>query len=487
VSATDDLAFAPAVALARAIRERTTRSRDVLELFLSRVERLNPSLNAVVTLDAERARARADAADAALARGEVWGPLHGVPVTVKDTLETAGVRTTAGAPSLAEHVPAADAVAVARLRAAGAVIFGKTNTPLFAGDVQTYNEVFGTTNNPWDPGRATGGSSGGAAAALAAGLTGLELGSDIGGSVRNPAHFCGVYGHKPSYGTVPLRGHIPGPPGTLDEADLGTVGPLARSAEDLAIALDLLAGPDDDRAVGWRLALPPPRRTSLREYRIAAWLDDPASPVDDEVRTVLEAAVAALRRAGVAVDERARPGVDLEEAFVTYRRLLWPIMAAGVPPEPWKQLVALADGDDDGSLLATFARCATIRHRDWLAASERRAKYRARWATFFRDHDVLLCPAAPVAAIAHDHSEPFFARTIVVNGAVRPYLDQIVWNGAIGNLCYLPGTVAPVGRTSAGLPIGIQIVGPYLEDRTPLDVARRMADVVGGFERPPGY
>src|SRR5262249_41696214 len=280
----EDLTFGDAVALAELVRSRKISSRELLDHFLNRNEKINPKLNAIVTFDLERARKRADDADKALSRGESWGPLHGVPITVKDTLETAGIRTTAGAPMLSEHFPTTDAVSVARLLSAGAVLFGKTNTPIFAGDGQAYNEIFGTTNNPWDLTRSPGGSSGGSAAAIAAGLTGLELGSDIGGSIRGPAHVCGVYGLKPTHGIIPLRGHIPGPPGTLAETDIGVVGPIARSAKDLDRALSVLAGPSDDRKVAWRLELPKPRRSSIREYRIAAWLDDPAFPVDTEVR-----------------------------------------------------------------------------------------------------------------------------------------------------------------------------------------------------------
>jgi amidase len=438
----------------------------------------------------ERARHAADAADAARARGTLLGPLHGLPMTVKDTFETAGLRTTAGAPELAQHVPAADAVAVARLRAAGGVILGKTNTPLYAGDAQTYNAVFGTTNNPWDVRRTPGGSSGGSAAALAAGLTGLELGSDIGGSIRHPSNWCGTYGHKPSHGLVPQRGHIPGPPGTLAEVDLATVGPMGRAADDLVLGLDVLAGPDADRAVAWRLSLPPPRRLALRDFRVAAWLDDPAIPVEGEVRERLEAAVAALRAAGVAVDERARPALSLADALRDYLRLLSPLMMADLPPEQWQGLVSHAEQLDPAARTHDdeFARFATARHRDWLHANEARARYRARWAEFFGDHDVLLCPVDPVVAFAHDDSQPIARRAIVSpDGAPRPYLDVLGWVGAIGNLCWLPATVAPVGQTPAGLPVGIQIVGPYLEDRTPIEFARRMADVTGGFTPPPGF
>src|SRR5690606_37586313 len=216
----------------------------------------NPALNAIVATDIEAARERARAADAALAAGESWGPLHGVPITIKDTFEVAGMPTTAGAKELRDHRPSSNAVAVQRLLDAGAIVFGKTNVPLYAGDLQTYNEVYGSTSNPWDLHRTPGGSSGGAAAALAAGLTALELGSDIGGSIRTPSHFCGVCGLKPSYGIIPSRGHIPGPPGTLSEADISVTGPMARSVDDLELALDILAGPDTPAAKGWRLELP---------------------------------------------------------------------------------------------------------------------------------------------------------------------------------------------------------------------------------------
>lgn len=240
-----DWAHAGAARLVAALKAGEVSSRELLDLYLSRIEAADPALNAVVTLDAERARRLAAEADADLARGEASGALHGLPITIKDTIETGGLRTTAGAPWLGGHVPDRDATAVARLKAAGAIVFGKTNCPLYGGDAQSENVVFGTTGNPWDTDRSPGGSSGGSAAALAAGQTALELGSDIGGSVRNPAHYCGVYGHKPSFGIIPTRGHIPPPPGALSPVDLAVVGPLGRSAEDLALAMDVLVGPDE--------------------------------------------------------------------------------------------------------------------------------------------------------------------------------------------------------------------------------------------------
>lgn len=481
-----ELAFRTASDLAAAIRRREISSREVLDHYLARIDRLNARLRAIVTLEAEGARSRADAADAAVARGESIGPLHGVPITIKDSLETEGMLTTAGSREYARHVPATDAPAVARLRAAGAIVFGKTNLPSLAMDVQSANALFGTTTNPWDETRSPGGSSGGSAAAVAAGLTGLELGSDLAGSVRLPAHACGVYGHKPSYGIVPVRGHVPGPPGTLATPDLLALGPIARGADDLEAALGAIAGPDEADARGWRLDLQPPRRGSMREYRIGVWLDDPACPVDAPVRERLEAAVDALAKAGAKVDRRARPDVSLADAWRDALRLMWGAISPMVDEKILDRLAEearnLAAGDE--SLRARFARFAPQRHREWLAADEARERYRAAWAAFFREHDALLSPASPVPAIPHDTGTDPLTRTITVNGAPRPYWEQVFWATVVG-MAFLPATVAPVGRTPAGLPVGIQIVGPYLEDRTPIDLARRMADVVGGFEPPP--
>lgn len=485
----DDLAFRTATELADAIAARKVSSRELLEHYLARIERINPRLTAVVTLDAEGARKRADDADRALVRGESWGQLHGLPITVKDVFETAGIRTTSGAPMFSDYVPATDAIAVARFKAAGAVLIGKTNTPMFAGDGQSYNAIFGTTNNPWDLARSPGGSSGGSAAAIAAGLSALELGSDIGGSIRSPAHWCGVYGLKPTYGIVPLRGHIPPMPGTLAEVDIAVAGPIARSAEDLDLALEVLAGPSDERKIAWRFELPAPRHQSLRDYRVAAWLDDPAFPVDSEVRRTLEAAVEALRHAGVKVDDRARPAISFAKVDMIYNRLVLPLLAGGLPPEQFEAMANLADSApaDSREVPVLEARAFTIRHRDWITVNEAREQLRARWAEFFRDYDVLLCPVMCVAAIEHDHSEPVDKRTVMINGIRRSYWSAILPWARLSGTAYLPATAAPIGRTASGLPVGVQIVGPYLEDRTTIDFARKMADVIGGYERPPGY
>jgi len=356
-------------------------------------------------------------------------------------------------------------------------------------DWQTYNPLFGTTNNPWDLARTPGGSSGGSAAALAAGLTGLELGSDIGGSIRIPAHCCGVFGHKPTWGVVPERGHNPGPPGSRLEKDINTIGPLARSADDLALALDVLAGPLPEHGRAWRLELPAPGRRHLREYRVAAWLDDPACPVDDGVREPLEAAVEALRRAGATVDDAARPPFPLKRAVEIYRRLLAPITTDTLSDEQFAQVArnaASSAGSDAGGDLAEFARDMALSHRDWISVHEERERLKTGWAEFFRDFDVLLCPVAPLPAIPHDQSDPLVQRSLLVNGQPRPYTDHFVWMGSIG-VCHLPASVAPAGQTPGGLPVGIQIVAAHFEDRSAIDFAGRLSREIGGYEPPAGF
>ncbi len=495
----EDMAYRTATELVVAMSTGELSAREVLEHHLDRIERLNPTINAVVTMDVDAARQAADAADRAQAAGDPLGPLHGLPMTVKDCIEVAGMTATAGAPELADYVPAADALAVGRLRAAGAIIVGKTNLPAWAGDCQTYNDVFGTTNNPWDLARTPGGSSGGAAAAIAAGLSSLELGSDLGGSIRIPAHFCGVYGMKPSYGIVPLHGHIPPPPGTLAEIDVASLGPLARSADDLEMVLDVIAGPDAVRAVAWSLRLPPPRAASLDGYRLAAWLDDPAGAIETESYRMLEEAVERLRAVGVRVD-RISTGPDaqgspagslppgLTEGLDVAQRLIQAAVAHALPDGEYDRLRerALASSPEDRSGPVRWARNVTASARTVNLVSEQRARLRGRWAHVFRRYDAILCPVTPTPAFPHDHEPDVDARTVVVDGERRSYGDQFAWLQAIG-VVYLPVVTAPLGRTAAGLPVGVQVVGPYLEDRTPVDVARRMASVVGGFMPPPGF
>ena len=477
-----ELAYSSAIAIAEQIRRREISSREATDYFLARVAALDKRINSVVTIDMERARKEADEADAALKRGEMRGPLHGVPMTVKDSFQTKGMRTTSGAPELANFIPEEDAWPVARLREAGAIIFGKTNLPIYAGDLQSYNEVFGTTNNPHDVSRTPGGSSGGSAAALACGFTPLELGSDIGGSIRLPSHMSGIAGHKPSYGIVPAHGQIPGPPGTLTLADLAVAGPMARTVEDLKLGLDIMAGPNRWERPAWQLKLPPPRHSNLREYRIAAWLDDPDCRVEPEARELLEKAARTLAGEGARVDHEARPAFTLEKVADTFFALLQAALAGGTAPDKVEQY-ATAAGDAPAS---RTKRLIAMRHRQWLSYNERRLQMRKRWEEFFTQWDAILLPVMPCAAIAHDHSEPMASRMAAVGGEQRPYWDLTTWMAPAG-ACYLPATVIPVGKVSNGLPIGIQIVGPYLEDRTTLDIAGHLLAMVDGCPRPPGF
>ncbi|HSL74114.1 MAG TPA: amidase [Ilumatobacteraceae bacterium] len=457
--------------LAAAIGRGELSSLELLEHFVARIRALDGPVNAVVAWDLERARATARQADAAVAAGGPLGPLHGVPMTIKDSFPTAGCVTTSGSTDLADFVPAEDAWPVARLRAAGAIPFAKTNLPVFADDIQSFNDVYGTTNNPHDLTRTPGGSSGGSSAALAMGFTPLELGSDIGGSIRVPAHYSGVMGHKPSYGLVPGHGQIPGMPGTLTQADLAVVGPLARSADDLELALDVLAGPDRWTAPAWRLDLPPRAADDLAGYRIAAWIDDEFAPVDRDTRAALGAMVDALETAGASVDTGARPGFTLDKAFTVYGELLFAALSGAVPKDRLDEF-ARATGDDP---MSWIMRSSAARHRDWLSNNERRLQLRERWAEFFTRFDAVLLPVHQRPALPHDHSMPQFSRTVEIDGVERPYLDLWKWIAPAG-VGMLPATVAPVGASTDGLPIGVQVVGPYLHDRTTIHLAGLIND-----------
>jgi amidase len=403
-------------------------------------------------------------------------------MTVKDSFQTAGMRTTSGAPELSAFIPQEDAWPVARLRDAGAIIFGKTNLPIYAGDMQTYNEVFGTTNNPHDLSRTPGGSSGGSAAALACGFTPLELGSDIGGSIRLPSHMSGVAGHKPSFGIVPAHGQIPGPPGSLTLADLAVAGPMARTVEDLELGLKILAGPNRWDYPAWRLELPPPRRSSLKDYRVAAWLDDPTCSVEAEVRALLQNAALTLASSGVTVDYDARPAFSLEKVTTTFAALLQAALSGGVPFDKIENY-AVATGDLPA---AHLKRLQAMRHRQWLSHNERRLQMRKGCEEFFKDWDAILLPVMPCPAIPHDHSQPLASRMVAVGGELRTYWDLNAWMAPAG-ACYLPATVVPIGRVASGLPVGIQIVGPYLEDRTTLDLGKHLLAMLGGCPIPSSF
>jgi amidase len=478
--------FRSAKQLASDIRRRKLGCLEVLDLYLARMERLNGKLNAIVVTDVDGARRRARQADAALRRGKPWGPFHGVPMTIKESYDVAGMPTTWGLPALKDNVAPRNALAVDRLLAAGVVLFGKTNVPAWLADYQSYNDVYGTTNNPWDLARSPGGSSGGSAVALAAGLTGLEAGSDIGSSIRNPAHYCGVFGHKPTFGIVPPRGQAL--PGRVAQGDISVIGPMARSAEDLVIGLSVMAGPDEIDGAGLRLALPAPRRKALREFKVAVMLDDPAAEVDREVQARLQALADFLGKRKVKVSFTARPAFDTAEAHRTYIFLLRAATAGRQTAEEFSRNAEITRGlaPDDQRYYAWTMRANTASHRDWLAANETRHKMRWRWAEFFREWDLLLCPVASSAAFPHDHAGERHERMITVNGKRVPCVDQLFWAG-YGGMAYLPATVAPAGFTPAGLPVGVQIIGPQYGDRTCIEFARLLEREFQPFVPPPDY
>ncbi len=483
-----NLLYRSAFKIAEDIKTNKVTAREALEFFLDRVARYNPKLNSVIALDEERARARADEADAALARGEDWGPLHGVPSTIKDALATQGLVTVGGIPDCRDNIPGDNALAVQNYIDAGANIFGKTNVPFMSSDLQTFNEIYGTTNNPWNTERTCGGSSGGAASALAAGLTPLELGSDIGGSIRTPCHFNGVFGHKPSFGIVPQRGHLPPGEGVLTEGDLSVVGPLGTCVDDLEGALDIVAAPMPEDAPGWKLSLPPASFSRASQLRVAVWSDDSFCRVDADIVQGIEEAGAALAKLGAQVDYAARPDFDPMENQINYGLLLMSAMGGGMPQEVFdaaSAMVAAADPDDYSQPLLQM-RGIALSHREWQKQNEKRLHTRAAWSRFFENFDVLLCPCAVVPAFPHDHNPDMQARVLEVNGEQRPYMDVLSWAGLTLN-AYLPVTVVPVGLSRDGLPIGVQIVAPYLGDKTSLAVGRLLEEHHRGFVAPPGY
>lgn len=461
-------------ALAEGIKRRWYTAEAVLDHFLERIERLNPDINAVVVLKSEEARHQAHAADAAAERGEDLGPLHGVPITIKETFEIEGWPTTAGHDKLQHYISTRTAPAVQRLIDAGAIVLGKTNVPELAGDLQSYNRIYGTTRNPWDLNRTPGGSSGGAAAALAAGLTPLELGSDIGGSIRTPAAFCGVYGLKPTYGLVPVRGHVPGAPGNLAKRDIAVAGPMARHLDDLEQALVLLAGPDDDMAPAWRVDLPAPKRRELNAYHIAAWLDDDFAPVDKPVLAGLQGVRDLLRNAGAKVDESARPtGLMLSSSHDLYYNLLAGVMGGGLTEAMRDKLASLARSSTSDDYRSRFARGATQSHAHWLQQDEARARLQARWAEFFTRFDLLMCPVVNTLPFAHNQNAPATDRTLTINGQPRPYMDITIWAGLAG-VVGLPAISIPIGQTQDGLPLAVQIIGPAFSEKTLIAFARQL-------------
>ena len=467
------------------IKQGKVSSLEVLESFLAQVEKVNPKINAIVALDIERAKEKAKEADNKISLKSKLGPLHGLPMTIKDAFEVEGIVSTGGNPAWKDNIPKRNAEAVQRLVDAGAIIFGKTNVPFLSSDLQSFNKIYGTTNNPWDLERTPGGSSGGSAAALAAGMTPLELGSDIGGSIRVPAHFCGLYGHKPSYNIISEVGHMPPPPGSILTGNgLSVAGPLARSPEDLEIALDVLVAAQEQDSQAWKVKLPKARTKKIKELKIAVWPDEPYAEADDEITSLIKDTAEDLRHAGAKVETVDLP-ISFEEIDKIYSLLLNPLMLAGSPKETFETLAKLNESLDpnDVSELAKVARGSVLKHADWVLVNAIRQNMRQKWREFFNKFDVILCPTCITPAFKHNHN-PVHERKLTINGKDDEYLRATLWAGPAVS-AGLPSTNVPIGMSSNNLPISMQITGPYLEDKTCLEVAKVVRNLRGGFKIPP--
>jgi amidase len=478
--------FLSAEALLAALRAGDVTSVELTDEAIARIERDDQEINAVCVPDFDRARAAARRADEARANGEDR-PLLGIPVTVKESYNVAGLPTTWGMPQYADYVPAEDAVAVSRLKAAGAVILGKTNVPLLLQDWQSFNEIYGTTNNPWDRGRTPGGSSGGSAAALASGFGALSIGSDLVGSLRNPAHFCGVYAHKPTFGLVATRGMVPPPAPALPVAgDLAVCGPMARTARDLTLLLEVIAGPDPlTFGVAYDLTLPPARRQRLSDFRVLVLDEHPLVATGTAVRAGIDRVAAALANGGARVERHSPLLPDLTEAAAVYARLLLSNFGARIPAESYERLRDRAAGlsADEKGLSADRLRGMVLSHRDWIEADMRRELHRQGWRRLFAEFDAVVCPITSTPAFPHDHTPELAERRLDIDGVEYPYVDQSVWAG-LATMPGLPATAVPAGRSPEGLPVGVQIIGPMFEDRTPLRLAELLEQAIGGFQAP---
>jgi len=481
----DKLHWKSATDIAHLIREKKVSASEVLEHFFARVDRFNPKLNAIVWQDRDRARKRAKTADAMLAKGEIWGPLHGVPMTIKESYNVAGSPTTWGDPAFKSNVTEASALSVERLEKSGVVLFGKTNVPLMLADWQSYNAVYGTTRNPWNPDLTPGGSSGGSAAALAAGMTGIDAGSDIGSSIRNPAHYCGVFGLKPTWGVISPKGHAL--PGVFAYGDISAIGPLTRGAEDLDLALNAMAGPDDIDGVCWKVEFPTCPAHALNDLRIAVKLSDRCSEIDLEYTDKLQSLVDTLAKCGAKIRE-IEPPIDTRRLHEVYVWLLRAATSARTPEvdiKRWKAAAAKV-GPDKVPYLEQMVKGCTLSHREWLTLNNERMKLRRQFNAFFDDWDILLCPAAASAAWPHDQRDERWERMITINNKRVPTTDQLFWAGYSGAV-YLPSTVGPAGLTRSDLPVGYQAIAASGRDKWATAFSRFVEREVGGFVPPPGY
>jgi amidase len=478
-----DIGHWSATRLIRALKSKKIGALELLDHFAARIEKYDGVLNALPVLGMDEARKRAKAFDR---KGANTGPLAGLPMTVKESFDVAGFATTWG---LAEYVntPATtNAVAVERFFAAGGNVFGKSNIPTLLADWETVNVVYGKTVNPWNHERTPGGSSGGSAVALATGFTGLEAGSDIGGSIRNPAHYCGVYGHKSTYGLCSILGQ--NLPGAVHPTDISVVGPMARSASDLELGLSIMAGADPIEGAAVRIELPKCERKTLDGWRVAVLATHPTAETDSTVENSIRRLAQFLSSKGARVSERALPEFDLGEAHRVFIQLLRGATSGRQTQEVYEKMLAARAKLDpkDMGYHAQMVRANVQPHKDWLVASNRRHQMRHAWAAFFKDWDVLLCPNAATAAFPHSMPGERWERMITVNGKQQPLTTQMWWSGIAG-MCYLPGTAAPIALSPEGLPLSVQIVGPQFGDLTTIRFAQLLEREYYAFTPPPAY
>lgn len=480
------LLYQSAKELVSALVNREISAVELLEKTISRIETLDKKINAVTVRDFDQAHLTAKAADEAIARGE-RKPLLGLPITVKESFNVTGLPTTWGNPQYKGWIPNDDALAITRFKEAGAIIIGKTNVPFMLMDWQSYNDIYGTTNNPWNTNFTAGGSSGGSAAALAAGFVSLELGSDLGGSIRVPASYCGIFGHKPSANLIPMRGGGPptSPPSPHLMTDFGVAGPMARTAADLGLALKVLAGPDEIwDGKGYKLSLPISRHNDIKNFRVLILNTHPLCSTSKIIQKSMDDLAEDLVKVGVKISLDSQIIPDLADITRTYVTLFAAFVAGNIPVSKYEDYATEAKKliDNDLSIEACFLRGCTISYRDWMMKTRMRGMLRQQWRDLFKKFDVILCPVTPTVAFPHDHSSPE-KRQIKIDNVFIPYNHQYAWI-SVATLFGLPVTVVPIAHSEQGLPIGVQVIGDYLEDYTTIKFAELIEREFGGFTAP---
>jgi amidase len=489
----NDLVFLSASELAEKIKSHQVTSLEAVNAYLDHIKKHNHTLNAIVILDKDAAIRRAQDADAALARGELWGPLHGVPITIKDNVATLGLKTTNSYPPTANYVPDFDATVVARLRKAGAIILGKTNLPPLAMDYQTNSPLFGITNNPWDISRTPGGSTGGGAAAVAAGLTSLEIGNDLGGSIRIPSHFCGIYGLKPTEHLVPLTGITPGLPMKEYRSirHLISLGPLARSIDDLKLCLTIIAGPDGTDVDVPYIPLIESKKKDLKDLRIA-WTDDFGGvPVSEDTKVALKQLADKLSKAGCTVEKINPADFDFMSAWQTYGRIV--DMEIGILTPSFARFLQYILGGSYRKGNPTIHMAYPISYEKYLTELTKREKFISTMERFLSGYDVFLCPVHTTAAYKHITPDryfdifPLYSKDFMVDDKPIKYYAANGSYTSIFNLTGNPVVVMPMGYTKEGLPIGVQVVGQRWHDMELLNVSGQLDKIANAYKHPPGF